>query len=1642
MTTIVQKSDQTLDEIVSLVDSIIKQRGRVFENIQFCESMLAETVTETTGVFATMYQRRVPAFFAGRYPRSQQLAWEEKTHLDLKYLSLSDVMREQGEIRNALRGHKAEFLEKFQLGTGRGQMTSNNFPNLDFFQFPNDTTFEIVVYDFNDTYQIPLSGNANDTMTVIEPSGQSNTFSTFYGNYYFVVNRKTGSLIEIDDAAELEATLEPSTSPEEIEEIQEAADLLESTIEKRIEIGRSKQSWGLRNQLPLQHLGFFTVGSTFRVIKKQFGRRTTLSDKEQLSGEIREVENEYRLVLSGLNCQFHKGEVVTISYGRARATAIYDRKEPFERPYYENDLDQIIVTNFQWDKSTIGKVIVYSGGNRFTFVDNIPWDLLGGTIESTETGAKGVILQNYPSEYLTVVGIRGNLERGDLIEQDLPSDAPAGAGASQAYLLKSSERQTVIDIEGKIFGPNLDLDATEEELNAKDVKGTWNEKYKMLPIASAINYEERSSKAIRSRVRLSQPLQDGYESAHSVPQIFKKYLLKRRFRDEHDDVTHDSHTPFAAAMVIMRGLQPARNWRPVGDANGHYGYINDELYTCTDVSRRSFNAELGLYDIDSLSEIANDYFNDVAKSMSYPQSTSTMSEYTPGLYPGKDSQPAFPAVINGGELQPQLESIRLTDKDVFVGRYYHIEETFYGATEQGEKYRYLIDNAARFYYATTPRLSVDGVGFDHFRTFYTTPQGYSTLTRSLNYDMYVDHAPFPRYGNEFYPPITMDVRSPKLLTRSLTDANFEAGFIADKSVQTHRQDPPVKADDAIPSALEELRGLSHSLKNKNDFNRRMTPLSLPIPITGMSYSYFFPRYRYGYSGTQAEYDRYMANYANRNVMPRMAGSENWYWGPFARSSDVGRNICNDWDYHKMYNIRLTSYRFWKGVPELVMSSNSFFKNRPWDVSFGQTNRNTTHHVVYWLTRRGEDNFLYAELYVATIAFYYGANRSTCARTRIKILFNEQTGQHYKVLEHYTDPALSYEKGSFASVSFRGSWLLPHQHNLVQYHFHNRYFIPRLYNEYLITLDRYLNAEGRRDPLFENMVYPFIRKEDQANQIQNNVYGYTRNGKYIPGFMNDESGDNGPYLSPSPRWFSSTNQRLVATAKEVERNQYQRYGTNWATTQLYNTSNISIPKKLIDKAHDGSMDEDGTPLYPIIPRWLDYAPTWEATWYNVTKNNMKGRNFKFNTGVDSLEIFLYYLRKAIYYAKALADTWNRWNDELRRNQYGYGPLPQGWRNKIISTTVLVNRYLNLNTNITDSRFGFQYRDKDMDTPTLNKQVEINLSTAWNVTTAVVRFEEALQKLEPHRRNYLSRLDKRFGEPVYTNQPITQPGVPESGDKTRTKFPYVYFDISTFVINDPGIPWSGRRVSSVWGRSSPTKMNRPFFLTGETLVSCDVYGNITNGPNMNRPLRVRCLTFEIEYGWVPNATVNGFRYVSTFGMGKITVEDLGNGDSNHMSHQPPDQNKYTIPSFWKFLGLLASSFRIQPLGGCWLGETSRNVAYVGYNPFNRNPQRGQRLAPETKYLQYRRVTSIPPLTSRDEAITENKFPSLTPYGTLLYTGVNNMVSAELKYYKQVLDDLRNLDYIYEELADARNKYEVVNKRKRQDFIEEVHDQSFYK
>ena len=169
-----------------------------------------------------------------------------------------------------------------------------------------------------------------------------------------------------------------------------------------------------------------------------------------------------------------------------------------------------------------------------------------------------------------------------------------------------------------------------------------------------------------------------------------------------------AHDIFCQVEIVAEGLVVNDNWKPVGDDDGVYSATNegeDELLVATTTE---FKNLLQFFNPSSPN-------NDLTKGAS-ASLVSDGKEYNGTNYPDIETNPLFPANL-GTTAEKATKQGEFTgtqpdglgNKDVWVGRYVAWNKDRMNADAQkvGE-YRYILDNAERFFYAPSRNDSYSG----------------------------------------------------------------------------------------------------------------------------------------------------------------------------------------------------------------------------------------------------------------------------------------------------------------------------------------------------------------------------------------------------------------------------------------------------------------------------------------------------------------------------------------------------------------------------------------------------------------------------------------------------------------------------------------------------------------------------------------------------------------------------------------------------------------------------------------------------------------------------------------------------------------------------------------------------------------------
>lgn len=232
---------------------------------------------------------------------------------------------------------------------------------------------------------------------------------------------------------------------------------------------------------------------------------------------------------------------------------------------------------------------------------------------------------------------------------------------------------------------------------------TWNEQYVKMNIDALTTVNDIQV------LTMERALQNGSQNNFSVPELYSPLLMKRKV----EDANEPADSVAFIAIVVCEGLRINTDWLPVGDNTGSYSAENANTYKAALLSDEDFLTRTGKYNPVSL-QLTNTV-NDSTYANTFPvwgslaaniQSTSEEIPQYQDSYPNKEALVFYPYVQNIDDLQPT----GLSGSDVFAGRYVHIErdrKDESGAAD--EEYRFVIDQAAKFFYLTNPLLStVDG----------------------------------------------------------------------------------------------------------------------------------------------------------------------------------------------------------------------------------------------------------------------------------------------------------------------------------------------------------------------------------------------------------------------------------------------------------------------------------------------------------------------------------------------------------------------------------------------------------------------------------------------------------------------------------------------------------------------------------------------------------------------------------------------------------------------------------------------------------------------------------------------------------------------------------------------------------------------
>jgi len=185
---------------------------------------------------------------------------------------------------------------------------------------------------------------------------------------------------------------------------------------------------------------------------------------------------------------------------------------------------------------------------------------------------------------------------------------------------------------------------------------------------------------------------------------------------------YQAHDIFCQVEVVAEGLVTNDNWKPIGDGIGGYGGANEGSDELLVASTTEFK---GLLEFFNPSSPNNDLTRGASSTL-----TSEGKEYSGTLYPDIETNPLKPSnqgttkarATKAGEFtgtQPD----NFGDKDVWVGRFvaWNKDRTLYvpgsapgvtpvveGVTVPVGEYRYVLDNAERFFYAPSRNAAYTG----------------------------------------------------------------------------------------------------------------------------------------------------------------------------------------------------------------------------------------------------------------------------------------------------------------------------------------------------------------------------------------------------------------------------------------------------------------------------------------------------------------------------------------------------------------------------------------------------------------------------------------------------------------------------------------------------------------------------------------------------------------------------------------------------------------------------------------------------------------------------------------------------------------------------------------------------------------------
>ena len=182
-----------------------------------------------------------------------------------------------------------------------------------------------------------------------------------------------------------------------------------------------------------------------------------------------------------------------------------------------------------------------------------------------------------------------------------------------------------------------------------------------------------------------------------------------------------AHDIFCQVEVVAEGLVVNDNWKPVGDDDGYYNAANEGPDPRRDDIPPAGNEDELLVATTTQFKNLLQFFNpsspdnDLTKGASSTL-TSDGKEYDGTKYPDIAVNPFFPANLGTTATRATKENELtgtqpdgLGDKDVWVGRFVAWNKDRQDGTPQkvGE-YRYVLDNAERFFYAPSRNTSYSG----------------------------------------------------------------------------------------------------------------------------------------------------------------------------------------------------------------------------------------------------------------------------------------------------------------------------------------------------------------------------------------------------------------------------------------------------------------------------------------------------------------------------------------------------------------------------------------------------------------------------------------------------------------------------------------------------------------------------------------------------------------------------------------------------------------------------------------------------------------------------------------------------------------------------------------------------------------------